>query len=87
MSKKVPTKKELHQIVTENRQAINISFKAIEEIKNYANGIDRLVDWYVEYKEDIDGFKQFIKENKVQKNADGTEDGILNKQEDLSESK
>ena len=88
MSRKKPTIKELNKIVIENRQGIEIAFKGIDEVRNYVAGIDRLLDWYIEYKKDIDGYKKFIEENKVPDsgdNPDGTKDGVSNKREDILE--
>ena len=53
MSRKKPTIKELNQIVLENREGINLAFKSIEENRAFVLGIDKLLDWYIEYKEEI----------------------------------
>ena len=85
--RKKPTIKELNKLVLENRNGINIAFNALNEIKTYTAGLDKLFDWYVEYKKDTDGFTKFIKENKTSKesdNSDGTKDSVLDKQQDIS---
>tara|TARA_R100000808_G_scaffold14059_1_gene33566 strand:+ start:1868 stop:2170 length:303 start_codon:yes stop_codon:yes gene_type:complete len=90
MSRKKPTIKELNKTVLENRHGINIAFEALDELKVYMSGLDRLLDWYVEYKGDIDGFKEFIKENKSPEpsdNADGAKDSLSDKQQDISKEK
>ena len=86
MSRKKPTIKELNNLVLENRKGINVSFKALDELKSYISGIDRLLDWYLEYKGDVDGFKEFIEKNKIPKesdNPDGTKDSLSDKQKDV----
>tara|TARA_R110000824_G_scaffold74092_4_gene188587 strand:- start:911 stop:1216 length:306 start_codon:yes stop_codon:yes gene_type:complete len=91
MSKrKKPTIKELNQLVLENRSGINIAFNALNEIKTYTTGLDKLFDWYVEYKKDIDGFSKFIEENKASKesdNTDGAKDSVSDKQQDIPKEK
>tara|TARA_R110002012_G_C11661827_1_gene612287 strand:+ start:3747 stop:4049 length:303 start_codon:yes stop_codon:yes gene_type:complete len=87
MSRKKPTLKELNQIVLENRRGIEIAFKAVEELKGFVLGIDKILDWYIEYKEDIDGFKKYIEKNKSEKkskDSDGVEDSLSDKQQDVS---
>lgn len=87
VKRKKPTIKELNNVVIENRQGIEIAFKSIEELRVYISGIDRLFDWYVEFKEDIDDFKKYIEKNKVpeQKDSDGTKDSISDRREDVLE--
>ena len=88
MSKrKKPTIKELNHLVLENRNGINIAFNALSELKTYTAGLDKLFDWYVEYKKDTDGFTKFIKENKASQggdNSDGAKDSVSDKQQDVS---
>tara|TARA_R100000808_G_C2144211_1_gene152001 strand:- start:818 stop:1120 length:303 start_codon:yes stop_codon:yes gene_type:complete len=86
MSRKKPTIKELNQIVLENREGINLAFKSIEENRAFVLGIDRLLDWYIEYKEDIDGFKKYIQKNKSEQkseDSDGAKDSLSDKQQDV----
>ena len=88
MSRKKPTIKELNKIVLDNRHGIEVAFKNVEEIRYYLSGIDRLFDWYVEFKKDTDEFKKFIEENKAPKesdNKDGAKDGVSDKREDILE--
>ena len=88
MSRKKPTIKELNEVVLENRRGLEIAFKSLQEMRAYMGGIDRLLDWYVEYKEDTDGYKKFIEENKIPEksdNTDGAENGVSDKQQDVSE--
>ena len=87
MSRKKPTLKELNQIVLQNRQGIEIAFKAVEELKGFVLGIDKILDWYIEYKEDIDGFKKYIEKNKSEKkskDSDGVKGSLSDKQQDVS---
>ena len=88
MSRKKPTIKELNEVVLENRRGLEIAFKSLQEMRAYMGGIDRLLDWYVEYKEDTDRYKKFIEENKIPEksdNTDGAENGVSDKQQDVSE--
>ena len=90
MSRKKPTIKELNKIVLDNRHGIEVAFKNVEEIRYYLSGLDRLFDWYVEFKKDTDEFKKFIEENKAPKedsNSDGVKDSVSDKQQDLPEEK
>lgn len=90
MSRKKPTIKELNEVVLENRRGLEIAFKSLQEMRAYVGGIDRLLDWYVEYKKDTDGYKKFIEENKMPEksdNTDGAEDGISDKQQDVLKEK
>ena len=86
MSRKKPTIKELNQIVLENREGINLAFKSIEELRGFVLGMDKILDWYIEYKEDIDGFKKYIEENKSEQKSDdsnGVKDSLSDKQQDV----
>ena len=86
MSRKKPTIKELNQKVLENRQGIEIAYKAMEEIRSFVLGVDKILDWYIEYKEDIDGFKKYIEKNKSEKKSDDSDrvkDSLSDKQQDV----
>ena len=87
MSRKKPTIKELNKTVLENRQGIEIAYKAMEEIRGFVLGVDKILDWYIEYKEDIDGFKKYIEKNKSEQksdDSDGVKDSLSDKQQDVS---
>ena len=87
MSRKKPTIKELNKVVIDNRHGIEVAFKNVEEIWYYLSGLDRLFDWYVEFKKDTDEFKKFIEENKAPKedsNSDGVKGSLSDKQQDVS---
>jgi len=87
MSRKKPTLKELNQIVLENREGINLAFESIKELRGFVLGMDKILDWYIEYKEDIDGFKKYIEKNKTEQksdDSDGAKDSLSDKQQDVS---
>jgi len=91
MSKrKKPTIKELSNLVAENRHGIEIAFKSVDELKYYISGLDKIFDWYLEFKGDSDEFKEFIEKNKTPKkdsDTDGAEDSISDKRKDVSTEK
>ena len=87
MSRKKPTLKELNQTVLENREGINLAFESIKELRGFILGIDKIIDWYIEYKEDIDEFKKYIEKNKSEQksdDSDGVKGSLSDKQQDVS---
>ena len=52
--RKKPTAKEVNQAVLENRQGLDIAFSSLNELRSYIAGLDKILDWYVEFKEDTD---------------------------------
>ena len=72
--RKKPTAKEVNQAVLENRQGLDIAFSSLNELRSYIAGLDKILDWYVEFKEDTDEFKKYIETNKAPK-RDADTDG------------
>ena len=49
MKPKKPTIKELNKIVLENRQGLDIAFRTIEELRGHMLGLDKILDWYIQF--------------------------------------
>ena len=99
MSRKKPTIKELASLVAENRQGLEAAYNRIDELKFYCSGLDKILDWYITFKDDVDGFRKYIedektlneseKDNKQEDKDDSnrTKGGLPDKQQDLSKRK
>ena len=67
MKPKKPTIKELNKIVLENRQGLDIAFRTIEELRGHMLGLDKILDWYIQFKDESEVFKEYIEKNKANK--------------------
>ena len=65
MKPKKPTIKELSKVVFENRQGLDIAFRNIEESRGHMIGLDKILDWYIQFKGETDAFKEYIEKEKV----------------------
>ena len=86
--RKKPTAKEVNQAVLENRQGLDIAFSSLNELRSYIAGLDKILDWYVEFKEDTDEFKKYIETNKAPKrdtDTDGFDKSVSSGGEEIPE--
>lgn len=84
--RKKPTAKEVNQAVLENRQGLDIAFSSLNELRSYIAGLDKILDWYVEFKEDTDEFKKYIETNKAPKrdtDTDGADKSVSSGGEEI----
>jgi hypothetical protein len=90
MSRKKPTIKELNSVVEENKAKIELLYKYLEEVKFYTSGLDRILDWYIDFQGNVEDFKKFIEDKKLlgeNEDENGTENSISDKQQDISKKK